>query len=254
VVPIATLRNRRLRCTKPTLLLRACQGGDLRRINGVGILLSRLRPRHFWSDQDVSTSESPAGTSTTDMKFHDPEHKFERNYWGDCTNTFMEEQKHFVQARLMGIKINGCSLDAMGKRILDIGGGPVSMLLKTQNLAFGMVCDPITYPAWVYERYRAKGIICLIQSGEHVISFGWDEVWIYNVLQHCMDPKKIIDNARKAAPLIRIFEWIDFPPHQGHPQMLTESALNSWLGGTGVVKNLAEPGLHGKSYSGVFRT
>jgi hypothetical protein len=188
------------------------------------------------------------------MKFHDPEHKFERNYWGDCTNTFMEEQKHFVQARLMGIKINGCSLDAMGKRILDIGGGPVSMLLKTQNLAFGMVCDPITYPAWVYERYRAKGIICLIQSGEHVISFGWDEVWIYNVLQHCMDPKKVIDNARKAAPLIRIFEWIDFPPHQGHPQMLTESALNSWLGGTRVVKNLAEPGLHGKSYSGVFRT
>jgi len=95
------------------------------------------------------------------MKFHDPEHKFERNYWRDCTNTFMEEQKHFVQARLMGIKINGCSLDAMGKRILDIGGGPVSMLLKTQNLAFGMVCDPITYPAWVYERYRAKGISCV---------------------------------------------------------------------------------------------
>jgi hypothetical protein len=126
----------------------------------------------------------------------------------------MEERKHFVQAGLMGIKINGCSLDAMGKRILDIGGGPVSMLLKTQNLALGMVCDPITYPAWAYERYRAKGIIYLVQSGEDIASFGWDEVWIYNVLQHCMDPNKIIDNARKAAPLIRIFEWIDFPPHR----------------------------------------
>jgi hypothetical protein len=88
----------------------------------------------------------------------------------------MVERKHLVQARLVGIKINGCSFDAMGKRILDIGGGPVSVLLKTQNLAFGMLCNPITYPAWVYERYRAKGIIYLVQSGDHVISFGWDEV------------------------------------------------------------------------------
>ena len=153
--------------------------------------------------------------SVQNMSFHDVEHKFEKKYWGDCTNTFLEEQKHFVQARLMGIKVEGYSFDATGMRILDIGGGPVSMLLKAKNLAFGMVCDPITYPAWVYERYRAKGIIYLVLSGEHVISFGWDEVWIYNCLQHTTDPKKIIDNAKKAAPLIRIFEWIDFPPHPG---------------------------------------
>jgi len=59
---------------------------------------------------------------TTDMKFHDPEHKFEKNYWGDCVNTFLEEQKHFVQALLMGIKIDRFAFDAGGKRILDIGG------------------------------------------------------------------------------------------------------------------------------------
>src|SRR5271169_3785444 len=91
---------------------------------------------------------------TTDMKFHDPEHKFEKNYWGDCTNTFLEEQKHFVQAKLMGITIKGSGFEGDGKRILDIGGGPVSMLLKVKNLKLGMVCDPIRYPDWVYERYR----------------------------------------------------------------------------------------------------
>ena len=77
-----------------------------------------------------------------DMSFHDPEHKFEKKYWGDCTNTFLEEQKHYVQARLMGIVAKNWSFDAGGKRILDIGGGPVSMLLKTYNLREGVVCDP----------------------------------------------------------------------------------------------------------------
>jgi len=126
------------------------------------------------------------------------------------------------------------------------------MLLKAKNLALGMVCDPITYPSWVYERYRAKGILYLVQSGEDVDSYGWDEVWMYNVLQHCKDPKKIIENAKKAAPVLRIFEWIDFPPHQGHPQMLTASNMSSWLGAPGVVTKLSEPGLRGNTFSGVF--
>jgi hypothetical protein len=190
---------------------------------------------------------------TTDMKYHDPEHKYEKNYWGDCVNTYHEEQKHFVYARLMSIKINSCSFDALGKRILDIGGGPVSMLLKARNLTSGMVCDPITYPSWVYERYRAKGIVYLVQSGEDISTFGWDEVWIYNVLQHCINPAKIIDNARKAAPLLRIFEWIDQPPHEGHPQMLTAGKMSSWLGAPGVVTKLSESGCHRNTFSGVFR-
>jgi hypothetical protein len=29
--------------------------------------------------------------------------EFEKAYWGDCCNTFDEEGKHFVYAKLMGI-------------------------------------------------------------------------------------------------------------------------------------------------------
>src|SRR5215469_535782 len=171
-----------------------------------------------------------ADLSTTNIKFHDPEHKFEKSYWGDCANTFLEEQKHYVQARYIGLEVKGYSFDAGGKRVLDIGGGPVSMLLKTVNLKEGMVCDPIRYPDWTLERYRAKGIKYMQISGEDIDTVGWDEVWIYNVLQHCMDPERIIANARKAGRVIRLFEWIDFPPHPGHPQMLTVANLEKWLG------------------------
>jgi hypothetical protein len=43
-------------------------------------------------------------------------------YWGDCTNTFDEEQKHYVYARYMGLGRKHYSFDAQGRRVLDIGG------------------------------------------------------------------------------------------------------------------------------------
>ncbi len=188
-----------------------------------------------------------------DMQFHDPEYKFEKSFWGDCTNTFGEETKQYVYARFMGLEKIDWSFDVHHKRILDIGGGPVSMLLKAFTLSAGKVCDPIRYPAWVYERYAAKNIECATILGEDVHETGWDEVWIYNVLQHTIDPEKIIHNALRAAPVLRLFEWLDFPPHPGHPQMLTEVDLTRWLlGRRGLVVQLNHDGCFGRSFSGVF--
>ena len=188
-----------------------------------------------------------------DSKFYDPEYQFEKNFWGDCTNTFGEDQKHYVYARFMKLVCNGLYFDVQQRKILDIGGGPTSMLLKTANLSCGMVCDPIRYPDWVYARYMLKGVVSVVISGEDIETVGWDEVWIYNVLQHCKDPERIVRNARRAAPLIRLFEWIDIPPHPGHPQMLTEANLSKWLGASGTVGQLdGEAGCYGKFFAGVF--
>jgi hypothetical protein len=104
----------------------------------------------------------------------------------------------------------------------------------------------------VYERYRAKNITYLTLPGEELETFGWDEVWIYNCLQHSRSPERIIANARRAAPVIRLFEWIDIPPHQGHPQMLTAPNLTRWLGGPGEVADLDEAGCVGRAFFGVF--
>ena len=76
------------------------------------------------------------------------DYMFEKDYWGDCTNTFDEDQKHYVYSKLMGITRVGYSFEVDNKRILDIGGGPTSMLLKTLHLQEGLVIDPIKYPAW----------------------------------------------------------------------------------------------------------
>ena len=157
------------------------------------------------------------------------DYTFESNYWGDCCNTFDEDQKHYVYARFMGLKRVGYSFDVEGKSILDIGGGPTSMLLKTINLSKGLVVDPLKYPDWTYDRYKAKGIDYKIKRGEEVNEEGYDECWIYNCLQHTDDPQQIIKNALKAAKTLRIFEWVDIPPHDGHPIELTKYKVDKWI-------------------------
>jgi hypothetical protein len=178
--------------------------------------------------------------------------KFEADYWGDCCNTFDEDQKHYVYAKYMGLEQVGYGFNVHNKTILDIGGGPSSILLKTVNLKYGKVYDPIRYPYWTVDRYLSKKISVAIEYGENVSEFGWDEVWIYNCLQHTTDPQLIINNVKRAAKVLRIFEWVNIPPHDGHPHMLTQDLLNSWIGKSGNTVNLSESGCFGHAYFGVF--
>jgi hypothetical protein len=77
---------------------------------------------------------------------------------------------------------------------------------------------------------------------------------MYNCLQHAVDPPKIIRNALRAAPIFRIFEWVDVPAHEGHPHELTEVSLNRWIGQPGCTTNLSEFGCYGRAYYGCFQT
>lgn len=180
----------------------------------------------------------------------------ETRWWGNCCNTYGEETKQMVYASRMGLRFeHGDSLDVCSRSILDIGGGPVSMLLKANNIGRAKVLDPSRYPLWTYERYRSKGIEVEINFGEALTDVEqWDEVWIYNVLQHVNDPKLIIENARRAGKLIRIFEWIDIPAHEGHPHELKQDLLEEWLGGLkGTVEELNENGCIGQCFYGIFK-
>ena len=186
------------------------------------------------------------------MSDHD---EFEREFWGDCTNTFDEEQKHYVYSQCMKLQRQHYTfhLDKPSK-IIDIGGGPTSMMLKTKDVLKGsIVVDPLAndYPQWVHDRYETRGIKALCMNGEDIdtIEETFDEAWMYNVLQHTDDPIKILKNMLKISKKIRIFEWIDIPPHEGHPHMLTEKMLNETLGVKGHVSHHQSNGCYGKSWS-----
>lgn len=180
--------------------------------------------------------------------------EFEKGYWGNCANTFDEDQKHYVYAKFMELQRQHYSFLLDNKTVLDIGGGPSSMLLKCAGLLRGKVIDPIDYPEWTKKRYEVHNINVQVARGEDANESGWDEVWVYNCLQHADDVKQIIDNAKRSAKILRIFEWIDIPPHEGHPIELTKQFLDECIGlpGSGTV-TLAEQGCYGKAYYGVFK-
>lgn len=186
---------------------------------------------------------------------HHDDYEFEKNYWGTCCNTFDEDQKHYVYGRYMGLTQHHFSFILPNIKVLDIGGGPTSMLLKTRGLTYGKVCDPIDYPEWTKDRYKIMNIDVDVKPGEEVDEVdAYDEVWIYNCMQHAIDPEKIISNAKRAGKVLRLFEWVDIPAHDGHPHELTEKSLNEWIGSPGTVVQLAESGCFGKAYFNVLNT
>lgn len=183
--------------------------------------------------------------------------QWEQSWWGNCVNTYGEETKQLLYAAKMGLKTfhdgkSPFNIDMGGARVLDIGGGPSSLLLKCVNV-HGTVIDPLPVPEWVKLRYEVADISHLFVRGEDCDAGGYDECWIYNVLQHTENPEKVIHNARHAAELIRLFEWIDTPTNEGHPHSLSKDVLDRWLGGEGKVEHLNNVNTcTGKAYYGIF--
>lgn len=196
--------------------------------------------------------------------------EWEKDWWSDCSNTVWEDVKQMNLAPYLGLKIvpnayTNYRIPLEGQSVLDIGGGPSSLLLKCENYD-GLVVDPCDYPEWVAMRYKEAGIEYLKMKGEDIDKimqekgypddFGatevFEEIWIYNVLQHTENPKKIIDNAKSIGKIIRLFEWVNTRTNEGHPHAFTQEQLEEWLGGKGKVTNFKGGGLYGQAFHGVF--
>lgn len=187
--------------------------------------------------------------------------KGEQEWWGNCTNTLGEELKQLVYARYMGIQFHQhdgipYQIDLKGKSVLDVGGGPASLVLKTVNASRRSVVDPCEYPDWVKRRYADSGINYYRIPGEELSSENrYDEVWMYNCLQHVSDPRLIIENCLNAVTpggTFRIFEWINTPINEAHPVSMTADMLAEWTGERGIVVQLNESGCVGTAYCDII--
>lgn len=166
----------------------------------------------------------------------------EHAWWGDCTNTADEEKKQEIYVEHMGLNeyrqgnLGWLSepLWLEGKSVLDIGGGPVSLLLKCKNLGRAVVLDPGHWPDWVMGRYEAAGIGYVRELAEDAdLGVVFDEVWLYNVLQHVRDPAQVIGTALKHGHTVRVWEWLGGEANESHPHILSKVFLDGCLGTSG---------------------
>jgi hypothetical protein len=157
----------------------------------------------------------------------------------------------------MGLKWeNNGFINLQGKSVLDIGGGPVSLLLKTHNSKVRTVVDPCHFPNWVNSRYNCAGVLFRSLKGEQIldwIEFNFDEVWMYNVLLHVQDPVKVINNAKAKSKIIRVVEYIHTEIQPGHPHTFTPKQLDEYFGGIGDIDNNPPSPVNSPIWYGVFK-
>lgn len=183
---------------------------------------------------------------------------FEQDWWSTCQNTFGEEAKQLTYAPRMGLVNEPLDgkwpvYDLNGSTVVDLGGGPASILLKCVG-GNGIVVDPCPYPDWVRARYEAAEIDYRVEEAETLLlPDRFSEAWIYNVLQHVVDPEAVIASARRNAYRLRIFEWLETPPSEGHPHTLHADDLNRWIGAVGQIGHVNENGAVGLAYWGHFQ-
>lgn len=139
-----------------------------------------------------------------------------------------EMSRQETYARLMGLPAD---LNMGTKTILDVGCGPVSMLLRsTHGGAVGV--DPQLMSEETKAKYAAAKVeLHHAKAEDFEPGRRFDEGWIYNCLQHVDDPNKVMAMLLRSVDSVRIFEWIHTPPTEGHPHTLTPEHFEQWLSG-----------------------
>lgn len=168
--------------------------------------------------------------------------QWEAQWWGNATNTWDEERKQIEYAKRMGLyrfwhEGHDPTYEFYNRRVLDVGGGPCSILLKGIHIAFGVIVDPLPIPDWAKARYASMGLVFQQVKGEQIDypADSFDVGLIYNVLQHTEDPERIAWNMRRCCNLIRVFEWVETGLSDGHIHNLHAKDLERWFGGPGTV-------------------
>ena len=180
----------------------------------------------------------------------------EEEFWSYYPLHLMEMDKQTFYAKHVGLfsweEESPYIIDLQGKSVIEIGAGPNGLVLRCTN-GRRKVIDPLDLPNWMKERYEYFGVEYEKIKAEDMNEDGWDEVWVFNVMQHVEDPELSIFNIKNCAKTIRIFDWLETPTDKMHPNSFTKQWYDDKLGGNGTVIQVDEPHLYKyPAYIGVF--
>ena len=104
--------------------------------------------------------------------------------------------------------------------IIEVGPAlyPCLVNIKTKK---SIAIEPLfdLFPSHIKTLYANSNITCITIPIEELQdnSFDCDEIWIFNVMQHIIDPDLFIDKCIMLSKVIRILEPIDWPTNNAHP-------------------------------------
>lgn len=185
---------------------------------------ARRRSYPMSASRSIRLDPVPNPTPKSATKIWQEAQVWERQWWKNKSKWAGEIKKQLSYARLMGMPDD---LDFGDKRILDVGCGPVSLLLRSKH-GPSVGVDPMPMDEETLAEYaRVNSRFIESKAEDMSCDERFDEAWIYNCLQHVEDVHAILTRVAKCADEVRVFEWIDLPPCSGHPQTITEEQFTT---------------------------
>ena len=119
--------------------------------------------------------------------------------------------------------------DQQHKHIIEVGCAEIPALYFCRNYKYSVIIEPL--PTLILEELTRDMNVSLIKRpAENTGLFNYDEVWLFNVLQHVIDPDKLIDKMKNAAKRIRFFEPVNTEIDDYHPHAFTYDDFTRWFG------------------------
>jgi hypothetical protein len=118
----------------------------------------------------------------------------------------------------------GIDPDLKGKKVVEIGPADFPALNYCKNIGESFIIEPM--PSEHLKRFNIPVVQTLAEDAEYQA----DEVWLLNVLQHVIDPAKIVEKAMAQANVVRFFEPVEYGVDECHPWNLTLEMFKKWFG------------------------
>jgi hypothetical protein len=147
--------------------------------------------------------------------------------------------QHYAETYKTYFKYVGLGTDLQGLNVIEIGPAMHSALAICTNFGKVLILEPI-HSEELFSFVRNQGIPLIDEplesiSDEQLLSVrenvkGPLEVWLFNVLQHVIDPDKFIGKCKLVADRIRFFEPVNTPIAPHHPHSYTDGDYIKWFG------------------------
>lgn len=142
---------------------------------------------------------------------------------------FNEGIGHYFWTYRNYFKYLGISPDQKGKTIIEIGPADFPALMFCYAFE-GLVIEPMEseYLKHICERLGIGRSFMPVEESSHLPEC--DEIWLFNVMQHVIDPAKFVDACKTATKCIRFFEPIDQYVCEHHPHTFSMQDFIAWYG------------------------
>lgn len=122
------------------------------------------------------------------------------------------------------------AFDVKNKKILEIGPGVFAALIYCQNTTQSAIVEPMDLPENVRQFYESRGIKIFKNAVEDLEFEQYDEVWVFNVMQHIWNPDVFVAKLKAISKRILFFEPIGTPLDDLHVHSYTLQDFQKYFG------------------------